>query len=114
MKILKKSSGNYVLKITKAEWLSIAENYEWMEGPPDTSIRVNEGPIKSSPGGATLPTWGDIRSKYNNDKKHHHLKLVCVICGNVQTCRCSEPKTVEKGVCEKCRIKEDKKSTTSP
>jgi hypothetical protein len=65
MKLTKNSSGKTILKITKSEWISIAEKYEWMDGPPDTSVCVNEGPVGPSPGGATLPTWGDIRLRYS-------------------------------------------------
>jgi len=47
-------------------------------------------------------SWADIEKKYAESGGHHHLKLVCPQCGNTQTCRCSEPKTVEHGICPDC------------
>jgi LysM repeat protein len=58
-------------------------------------------------------TWSDIRNEYDQKygKNHHHLRLICVRCGNKQTCRCKEPKITEIGVCDLCFSKyNDKKA----
>jgi len=49
-----------------------------------------------------IASWEEIERKYNQAGQHHHLRLVCVKCGNEQTCRCSEAKTIEKGICQSC------------
>lgn len=49
-------------------------------------------------------TWNQIREEYNKKygSNHHCLKLECIICGNVTTCRCSKQKILEKGICDSC------------
>lgn len=102
MKLVRRAGGKSVLKITKAEWLALADKYDWMDGPPDTNVQVNEGPVSTSPGGSTLPTWASIRERYSDKEHRHHLRLICLVCGNKETCRCTAPKTEEKGICEEC------------
>jgi hypothetical protein len=49
-------------------------------------------------------TWREIEAEYEKKygKNHHRLALECVKCGGRTTCRCSTPKTLEKGVCYYC------------
>lgn len=51
--------------------------------------------------------WSEIEKDYEKKlgKNHHHLRLVCIKCGNEQTCRCREPKTTEMGICDECYSK---------
>jgi hypothetical protein len=48
------------------------------------------------------PTFSEIAKQYNGKKHTHHIKKVCVKCGNVETCRCMAPKTTVEGVCYYC------------
>ena len=47
-------------------------------------------------------TFTELREIHSNEAAHHCLRLICVKCGNVNTCRCSTPKTTYQGVCDKC------------
>jgi hypothetical protein len=49
-------------------------------------------------------TWREIQADYDKKygKNHHCLKLECLKCGDHMTCRCSKPKTLEKGICPVC------------
>lgn len=47
-------------------------------------------------------TFQQIQDKEDPDGKAHDLTLVCVKCGNTQSCRCSKPKREFKGVCNDC------------
>jgi len=49
-------------------------------------------------------TWREIQAEYEEKygKNHHCLKLECIKCGDQMTCRCSKPKTLEKGICYYC------------
>jgi len=49
-----------------------------------------------------VATWRDIERMYADAGKHHCLRLSCVKCGNVQTCRCREPKEEKEGICPYC------------
>ena len=53
---------------------------------------------------APVETWRDIEARYiqKYGHNHHHLRLVCVKCGNQQTCRCRNPKVEEHGICPVC------------
>jgi hypothetical protein len=45
-------------------------------------------------------TWRQIQEEYKD--KPHCLRLECVKCDNTETCRCSKPKTLERGICYYC------------
>jgi len=49
-------------------------------------------------------TWREIQADYEKKygENHHCLKLECIKCGDQMTCRCSKPKTLEKGICPVC------------
>jgi len=47
-------------------------------------------------------TFSEIREAEDPDGKNHDLRLVCVSCGTVQTCRCSKPKRTFFGICSEC------------
>jgi hypothetical protein len=53
---------------------------------------------------ASIKTWRNIQAEYETKfgKNHHCLSLECIKCGNTMTCRCSTPKTLEKGICYYC------------
>jgi len=51
-------------------------------------------------------SFSEIREAYDGDGHRHHLRLVCVKCGRTETCRCSAPKTEEKGLCYECETGE--------
>jgi hypothetical protein len=51
---------------------------------------------------AELLPWDEIKKQFQSDGKHHHLRLVCDVCGNVQTCRCREDKEEVVGICGEC------------
>lgn len=50
----------------------------------------------------SVPSFKDIQARYAAEGKHHCLRLTCVACGNVQTCRCSKEKVNEAGICHEC------------
>jgi len=52
----------------------------------------------------TPKTWREIEAEYDEKYgiNHHRLRLECVRCGGTMTCRCSTPKTLEKGICWYC------------
>ena len=53
--------------------------------------------------GPTTPkTFYEIKNKLDPDGTKHDLKLKCVKCGNVHTCKCSKPKRTVEGICYKC------------
>jgi hypothetical protein len=47
-------------------------------------------------------TFQEIRDREDPKGFNHDLTLECVHCGRTQTCRCSKPKRLFKGVCESC------------
>jgi hypothetical protein len=53
---------------------------------------------------ASVKTWREIETEYDAKYgiNHHRLSLQCVKCGGATTCRCSTPKTLEKGICYYC------------
>ncbi len=67
-----------------------------------TSV-LNEEKLEHEQDGS-FESWDNIESRYTEKygKNHHHLKLTCAMCSNVKTCRCSNPKIDEVGVCPKC------------
>jgi ATP-dependent DNA ligase len=67
---------------------------QFMLGEPTIKI-ASEQPIK---------TWREIQAEYNLKfgENHHCLKLECTSCDNTMTCRCSQPKILEKGICYYC------------
>ena len=107
MKLITKNDGKSILKISKAEWIALADKNDWMDGPLGNrpQIQPNQGPIETSPSGATLPTFNEILKRHRDTEHRHHLRLVCVRCGNIETCRCDAPKTEEKGICSDCNAK---------
>jgi len=55
--------------------------------------------------GVPMKTWQAIEAEYDDQGRHHCLRLHCVVCNNVQTCRCSAPKESREGVCGECAAK---------
>lgn len=49
-----------------------------------------------------IKTFREIKDREDPKGLNHNLTLECVHCGTKQTCRCSKPKKVFKGVCESC------------
>ena len=49
-----------------------------------------------------FPTFRELQNQYAELGEHHHLRMVCVKCGNAQTCRCSSPKVEVEGICDNC------------
>lgn len=45
--------------------------------------------VQSSDALQPMRTWEQIEDPKG---EHHDLRLICTICGNEQTCRCSKPK----------------------
>jgi len=72
------------------------------------TLRMAALTIQSLP----LLTWKEIRDHYDREygKNHHHLRMHCTQCGNTATCRCSEPKVDEYGICPECVAKIPKPS----
>jgi hypothetical protein len=54
-----------------------------------------------------LRTFLEIRQEAHASGEHHHLKLVCAVCDDVQTCRCSAPKVEVIGICDDCAQKRE-------
>jgi len=63
--------------------------------------KVEQMPIFAS---EELRTWKEIREAYEQayGPNHHHLRLKCSNCDNTMTCRCSQPKVTEYGLCNDC------------
>ena len=57
---------------------------------------------------ASMKTWREIEGEQDQDGTKHDLRLVCVVCGNSQTCKCDKPKRVFEGVCMDCVAKAEK------
>ena len=47
-------------------------------------------------------TFQEIRNEQDPNGINHDLTLVCVKCGDTDTCRCSKPKRKFKGICKDC------------
>jgi hypothetical protein len=58
----------------------------------------------------SLKTFQEIEKERDPHGTKHCLTLVCAVCGNVHTCRCSMPKQKVEAICDNCSIKiRDKK-----
>lgn len=51
---------------------------------------------------AGLETFREIHDREDPDGTNHDLRLICIQCGDVQTCRCSKPKREFRGICHDC------------
>ena len=49
-----------------------------------------------------LKNFAQIRVEQNPHGTKHCLKLECVACGTVNSCRCSKPKKLVRGICYDC------------
>lgn len=49
-----------------------------------------------------IETFRQVMERVDPKGDQHHLRLTCVKCGNVQTCRCSAPKQDRQGICMDC------------
>jgi hypothetical protein len=54
-------------------------------------------------------TFGQLRDAYDPDRTKHDLRLKCIKCGAIETCRCKKPKREMKGICDECAA--NKKNT---
>lgn len=69
--------------------------------PGTPAMKAGETGEQSSRSAMDLQTFKAIRLGADPDDQHH-LRMVCVDCGDVQTCRCSAPKTTVFGICYEC------------
>jgi galactitol-specific phosphotransferase system IIB component len=53
----------------------------------------------------SLPSFIELENMHPDDQ--HHLRKTCAVCGGVETCRCSTPKTDVVGICYDCGQKEN-------
>lgn len=49
-----------------------------------------------------IPTFDEIRNKFDPDGKSHDITYQCCKCSTSQSCRCTKPKTLWIGICDKC------------
>ena len=49
-------------------------------------------------------TFAQLHEEYSKRGQHHCLRLTCVKCGDIETCRCSTPKMSLDGVCNQCAV----------
>ena len=50
-------------------------------------------------GNEILKSFAEIHKSHPTG---HHLRIVCVVCGTSDTCRCMAKKTEIRGICDKC------------
>lgn len=73
---------------------------EFESPDPDDVMGFIKGRVQTAAN--AFKSWGAIRDAYEQQGLHHCLKLLCAVCGDQMTCRCSTPKTEETGVCPSC------------
>lgn len=52
--------------------------------------------------GERIKTFDQIQEEQDPGGVNHDLRLICVKCGNQQTCRCGKPKREFHGICQDC------------
>lgn len=88
---------------------SVFKNADYPETPPTEEDRKEwreEGEQRRKEEGikprkSSLETFAQIRARMGSGHQHH-LRLNCVSCGGVETCRCSAPKEEVSGLCYDC------------
>lgn len=47
-------------------------------------------------------SFRELRNEHDPDGTKHDMTMQCVKCGTTESCRCSKPKRMFKGLCDKC------------